>query len=211
MDLEVIDDPAAAAAALDPMRAKILAALADPGSASTLARSLRLPRQRVNYHLRVLEEHGLVRLVEQRARRGMTERVMVASARSYVLSPAALGDNSADPARTDRLSTGYLIAVAARMVGELADLASRATAAGRPLATLAIDTEIRFASAADRADFTAELTDAVASLAAKYHDERAPGGRWHRLVVAAHPRPTTAPDALAKDHPSTTRKGPTDA
>jgi hypothetical protein len=36
-----------------------------------------------------------------------------------------------------------------------------------------------------------ELTDAVTTLAAKYHDERAPRGRWHRLVVAAHPVPRT--------------------
>jgi hypothetical protein len=119
---------------------------------------------------------------------------MQATARSYVTAPAALGDSAADPARTDRLSTRYLIALAARMVGEVAQLARRADAAGKPLPTLAIDTEIKFASAAERAAFTAELTSAVAALAAKYHDEHAPRGRWHRLVVAAHPRPTAEPD-----------------
>ncbi len=44
-------------------------------------------------------------------------------------------------------------------------------------------------NAADRAAFTAELATAVQALAARYHDESAPNGRWHRLVVAAHPRP----------------------
>jgi len=189
LDLEVIDDPATAAAALDPVRSAVLAALAEPGSATTVAKTLALPRQKVNYHLRLLEHHGLVRLVEERPRRGLTERVLVATAQSYVLSPAALGANAADPARTDRLSTRYLIAVAARLVREVADLARRAESAGRSLPTLAIDTELRFASAADRAAFTAELTQAVTRLAARYHDETADGGRWHRLVVAAHPRP----------------------
>jgi len=189
LDLEVIDDPATAAAALDPVRSAVLAALAEPGSATTVAKTLGLPRQKVNYHLRLLEHHGLVRLVEERPRRGLTERVLVATAQSYVLSPAALGANAADPARTDRLSTRYLIAVAARLVREVADLARRAESAGRSLPTLAIDTELRFASAADRAAFTAELTQAVTRLAARYHDETADGGRWHRLVVAAHPRP----------------------
>ncbi len=191
LDLEVIDEPATAMAALDPVRSQILAALAEPGSATTVAKALGLPRQKVNYHLRMLESHHLVHLVEERPRRGLTERVLVATARAYVLSPTALGTNAADPARTDRLSTRYLIAVAARMVREVADLARGAEHARKPLATLAIDTEIRFASATDRAAFTAELTHAVTTLAARYHDERAPAGRWHRLIVAAHPRPTT--------------------
>ena len=193
LDVEVIEDSAVAAAALDPVRAAVLAALAEPGSATTVARQLGLARQKVNYHLRTLEEHGLVELVEQRPRRGLTERVLQATARSYVVSPAALGRAGADPARTDRLSTRYLIAVAARLVAEVGLLARRAEASGRPLATLTLDAEIRFASAEDRAAFTAELTDTVTSLAARYHDETAPGGRPHRLVIAAHPLPTAQP------------------
>lgn len=194
----MIDEPAVAMAMLDPLRAKILAALAEPGSASTLAADLGVSRQKVNYHLRALEEHGLVELVEERPRRGLTERMMVASARSYVVSTDVLGDSAARPERTDVLSTRYLIAVAARMVREVADLARRADQARQPLATLAIDTEIRFASAADRAAFTAELGNVVTSLAARYHDESAPTGRWHRLVVAAHPCPSPAP-SLTKE------------
>ena len=201
LDVDVIDDPAAAMAALDPVRANILAILAEPGSSTTVAAALGLPRQQVNYHLRTLERHNLVRVVEERPKRGLTERVMLATARAYVVSPSTLGENAADPARTDRLSTRYLIAVAARMVGEVADLARRADKARTPLATLAIDGEIRFASAADRAAFTAELTTAVTALAAKYHDEQANRGRWHRVVVAAHPTPRTPPTATRRpDH-----------
>jgi DNA-binding transcriptional ArsR family regulator len=186
-DLDVIDDPAVARTALDPTRAALLAALAEPSSATTLAARFGLARQQVNYHLRVLEEHGLVRLHEERPRRGLTERVMVASARSYAISPAALGDNAVDPARTDRLSTRYLVAVASRMLREVGELARRADRAGQTLPTLTIDTELRFATAADRTAFTTELAETVQRLAARYHDESAPRGRWHRLVVAAHP------------------------
>jgi DNA-binding transcriptional ArsR family regulator len=193
LDVEVVEDRAAANALLDPARAKILATLVEPGSATTVAAALGETRQKVNYHLRALEAVGLARLVEMRPRRGLTERVMVASARSYVVSPAALGASAADPARTDRLSTRYLIALAARIVREVADLARRTEQARQSLPTLAIDTEIRFGSAADRAAFTAELSSAVTALAARYHDERSPRGRWHRLVVAAHPRPAVNP------------------
>ena len=152
-----------------------------------------LPRQRVNYHLRTLEAHGLVRLVREQPRRGLTERIMQASAAAYVVSPGALGQAAADPERAaDRLSASYLVALAARVVREVGDLGRRADLAGKRLATLSLDTQVRFRSAADRARFTHELADAVAGLVARYHDADAPGGRAYRVIVAAHPLPTAA-------------------
>jgi len=190
VDVEVIDEPAAAVVALDPVRARLLAELAEPGSAATLANRLGLPRQKVNYHLRTLEEHGLVRLAEERRWGGLTERLLIATATSYVVSPAALGEAATDPAKSrDRLSARYLIAVAARMVREVGLLARRAESGRQRLATLALDSEISFRSAAERAAFTEELTVAVTRLVARYHDASAPGSRAHRLVVAAHPVP----------------------
>jgi DNA-binding transcriptional ArsR family regulator len=194
LDVEVIEDPAAAVVALDPVRARLLAALAEPGSAATLAAREGLTRQKVNYHLRALEAHGLVRLVEERRWGGLTERLFVATAASYVVSPGALGAAAPDPARAaDRLSARYLIALAARVVREVGDLARRADREHKRLATLALDTEIRFRSAAERAAFTDELAAAVTLLVARYHDAAASAGRPHRLVVAAHPLPH-APD-----------------
>jgi protoheme ferro-lyase len=52
-----------------------------------------------------------------------------------------------------------------------------------------VDTEVRFRSATERAAFSNELTECIAKLVSKYHDESAPGGRPHRLVVVAHPLP----------------------
>jgi DNA-binding transcriptional ArsR family regulator len=192
LDVEVIDDPAAAAAALDPVRARLLAELGSrPGSATTLAPRLGIARQKLNYHLRTLESHGLVRLVEERPRRGLVERVLVATATSYVVSPAALGDAAADPDRAaDRLSARYLIALAARVVREVGDLVRRADRAGQRLATLSIDTRIRFSSAGKRAEFTRELAAAVTDVVARYHEPAAAEGREYRLLVAAHPLPS---------------------
>src|SRR5690606_4869447 len=90
----------------------------------------------------------------------------------------------------DRLSARYLLALGARLVREVGTLIGRADRAGRQLPTLGLDTEVRFRSAAERAAFTAELTTAVTDLVARYHDAGAPGGRWHRLVVGAHPIPS---------------------
>src|SRR5262245_26553680 len=155
-DLEVIDDPAAAVVALDPTRARILAALAEPGSAASLAGRVGLTRQKVNYHLRALEAHGLVRPVEKRRWGGLVERRVVATAASYVVSPAAMGEAASDPARaSDRLSARYVIALAARVVREVAELVRGAKEQRKHLATLAIDTEVRFRSPAERAAFPA--------------------------------------------------------
>lgn len=192
-EIHVIDDPAAATVALEPTRSRLLAELATPASAATLATRVGLTRQKVNYHLNELEEHGLVRLAEERRWGGLKERVLVASAASYVVSPTALGPVAADPAREpDRLSASYLIALGARVVREMGDLIRRAKEAGKRLATLSIDTEVRFRSAADRAAFSNELAEAITKLVSKYHDESAPGGRAHRLVVVAHPHPQSS-------------------
>lgn len=190
LDVAVIEDPGSAIAALDPIKARLLAELSTPASAATLAARVGLARQKVNYHLRTLEDYKLVEPVEERRWGGLTERLMVATAASYVVSPAALGAIGADPARNnDRLSASYLIALAARMVREVGALWHRARASEKRLATLSIDTVIRFRSPADRAAFTADLARAIANLAEQYHDERAPRGRPHRLVVASYPAP----------------------
>jgi len=186
--VEVIEDPAAATAALDPIRRRLLAELSEPASAAALAARLGLPRQKVGYHLNTLLAHGLVREVDTRKWGGIVERRLVATAAAYVVSPGALGPLEVSPERTgDRLSASYLIALAARAVREVGDLVRRALARDLRLATLSIDTEICFRSATERAKFSAELTAAIHDLVARYHDAHAPGGRPHRVVVLAHP------------------------
>lgn len=189
LDIAVVDDPQAVTVALDPVRAQILRCLAEPGSATTVAAELGLSRQKANYHLRALESHGLVELVEERPRRGVTERIVRSTARRYVVTPSVLDDRSLALDGIDRLSSRYLVALAARLVHEVVDLTRRADGAGKSLPTLAIDTDIRFRSADERAAFSAELAATIRDLASRYHDECADGGRWHRLIVGSHPHP----------------------
>jgi DNA-binding transcriptional ArsR family regulator len=199
-DVMVIEDPSAAAASLDPLRARLLRELAAPSSAAALAAKVGLPRQKVNYHLRALEDHGLVALLEERRKGNVMERVLQATAASYIISPAALAVVEPDPERLrDRFSAYWLLALAARTVREVGRLLAGAVAAGRQLATFAADGEITFASAASRAAFATELGAEVARLAAKYHDPSATGGRRHRLVVVLHP--ALKPDAATGSAP----------
>lgn len=190
MDVNVINDPAAAAVALNPIRNQLLSELREPASAAALAARIGLPRQKVNYHLRAMESHGLVQVAGEKRWGGLTERQLVATASTYVVSPSALGPLAADPERKmDRLAAGYLVALAARVVREVGNLIPCARDAGKRLASLSIDTVIRFRSPRDRAAFTQELTEAINQLVAKYHDASAEEGRPHRLVLMAHPLP----------------------
>ncbi|MFF4817680.1 helix-turn-helix domain-containing protein [Kitasatospora sp. NPDC001309] len=211
LDVAVIEEPAAAEASLDPIRSRILAALAEPGSAAMLATRLELPRQKVNYHLKELERHGLVELAEERRKGNVTERVYRATAASYVISPSVLAAVSPDPSRSpDQLSARWLLALGSRLVQEVGALLTGASRAGRRVASFGIDAQVRFASAADRTAFAEELSLAVATLVSRYHDESAPGGRSHRVVVGLHQIPSAPQPEDDRPQPADTRPRPTD-
>ncbi|MGI8335856.1 hypothetical protein ACRYCC_38420 [Actinomadura scrupuli] len=108
----------------------------------------------------------------------------------------------------DRLSARWLLALAARLVRDVAALVTGADQAGKRVATFAIDGHVRFASAADRAAFTRELAAAVTALMTEYHDRTAPQGRDHHVVIAVHPtvHPTTGRTPTADTHTHTDKE-----
>jgi DNA-binding transcriptional ArsR family regulator len=186
--VHIIDDSNRAAAALHPLRLRILGELGDAESAAGLARRLGIPRQLVNYHLRQLERDGLVETVGERKKRNCTERLVKAVARSYLISPAAFGSLAAHPDHvTDRASSAYLVAVAARLISEVAEQRSAAERAGKRLATMTVETEVRFATPGAQSAFADELAQAMAAVVAKYHDDLTPGGRRYRFVIGGYP------------------------
>jgi DNA-binding transcriptional ArsR family regulator len=185
-DIRVLDDAVAVEVALDPIRASILDALAEPGSAASVAAIVGLTRQKVNYHLKALEAHGLVEPVGERTWGGITERYVQRTARHLVVAPGVLEGKSPDPdVIADRLSAAYLVAVNARAVSEVGSIVSSAEAGSR-VPTLSVDTVIGFKSAEDRAAFAADLQAALVELASRYHHD---DGRPHRLTVSSYPKP----------------------
>jgi DNA-binding transcriptional ArsR family regulator len=186
--VDVITGPEQAVVALQKTRRQLLDRLVEPDSAAGLARKLGVPRQRLNYHLRELEREGLVELVEERRKGNCVERVVRATARAFVISPDAIGALGATiEIANDRFSAEYLLGAAARAVRDVATLQSSAKRAGKRLSTLTLETDVRFASADDRAAFADELASAMAALAAKYHDDKAPRGRRFHFLTVVHP------------------------
>jgi DNA-binding transcriptional ArsR family regulator len=161
----------------------VLAELKEPASASALADRLGETRQRVNYHVRELEKGGLVELVEQRRRRGCTERVLRATARAVVVDPEIVGDLST--ATQDRFAVDTLLAASARTLRDLAAMREAAATAGKRLATFTIEAEVGFARPADIQRFADALAERVAELAARF---AAPGvRRRYRVVIGGLP------------------------
>jgi DNA-binding transcriptional ArsR family regulator len=190
----LINERKAAAAALHPLRLRILEHLREPDSAAGVARALSLPRQRVTYHVRALEKAGLVEGVSDRRKGNCVERVVRATARSYVIAPQALGEAGAGEGLEDQFSSSYLVAVAAQTMRDVAELRKRADEAGKRLPTLSLQTEVRFGSAREQHAFAEELSRAIAQLASKYHDGGTPSGRTFRFQLMGYPKPTTAAD-----------------
>jgi len=180
--LQIVQDPEKAAVLLQPGRLDLLVRLAEPDSASGLARQLGIPRQKVNYHLRELEREGFVELFEERRKGNCVERVVRATAREFLVAT-----NTGKTVPADRFSAAYLVSTAARIIRDLAALCLRAGKARKRIATLTLETEIRFATAESRSAFAEELTASIAHLAAKYHNEQAEGGRRFRLIAASYP------------------------
>lgn len=185
----LVSDVAKARAALTPLRRDLLERLREPSSAASLAGQLDVPRQKLAYHLRVLEEAGLIKLVEERQRRGFVERVMIACADTFVLDPelvrgAALHAGEAQ----DRNASEHLVRTASALVRDVARMREAADREGKRLLTLTVETELTFATPGDFDAFSEELSTAFTTLAKRYAASPIKkGGRRYRLVAAAHP------------------------
>jgi DNA-binding transcriptional ArsR family regulator len=181
----VVEDVQRVRALVRGPRLRLLEALREqPDSASGLAQRLGMPRQTINYHLRQLEQAGLVELVEERGHGRCVERVVAPAAAAFSVSPAALGPlapRSDDVG--DRGSAEYLAARAGEVVRDVGLLLN----GPEPVPTLTLETQIRFAGADERSAFARDLQEAVELLVSRYHDGRARGGRSFTLLVAAHP------------------------
>jgi len=192
LDLAIVDSDAAVAALANPERRRLLQALADrPDSAAGLADRLDDSRQRINYHVRALEDAGLIELAEERPRRGLTEKVYRPVSRSFAVDPSILGrlDAGASPGTEgDRWAAVYAVALASRVTREIAALQEKAALQGKRLAVASLDAGVRLRNPAAMQAFVDDLARALAEVAAR-HDDPSADARAFRVTGCVHPAP----------------------
>jgi DNA-binding transcriptional ArsR family regulator len=165
-----------------PLRRELIEALEEPGSATSLARRFDMSRQRIGYHMRELEKAGCIELAGERPRRGLTERLYKARPLAYVRGEAAPDRRLAE---RDRFSWAALVNGLAQALWELVTLRRRADAAGKRLATLTLEAELRFSSPTERKAFTEDLIDAVETVLTRH--DNPDGARRFRMILGAYP------------------------
>jgi DNA-binding transcriptional ArsR family regulator len=180
----LVTDHRALRAALTPLRRDLLERLRVPASAAQLADAMGLPRQKLGYHLRALEAAGLIRLAEERRRRGFTERLLVAA--DYLIDPDLLAApvRAAAQDSPDLHAADHLINAASAMVRDVARMRQQAEAAGARLLTITMQAELGFSTPAEFEQFAREAAEAITVLAHRYS---APDGHRYKLVTGIHP------------------------
>lgn len=177
---------------LHPLRVRILEAAREPASATEIGRRLGEARQKVNYHVRQLEDAGFLREAGRARRGNLEERRVVASAGAYLLLPEVLGPvGTPGGSGGEETSAGHLLALTARAQSELGRAWTAARARGGRVSTLSMDARVRLRDGAAREAFAAALREAVSAVVGRFADEgeNAEAGDAFRLMLGVYPIP----------------------
>jgi DNA-binding transcriptional ArsR family regulator len=202
-DMLYIDEVEQAAALLKPRRLDILRHLGEPHSCLELAELLEDTPQKIYYHVKALEQAGLVEKVSERRVRGMLEGFYQARARSYWLAPSLVGHIGERQRGADQASLGFLLGLAEQLQAEVGHLAQ---SQGPDIPSLGLAAQIELRDPQQRSAFLRDLQQSIQALARKYgrqeDDPRPAPGQTFRLVIASYPAPTipTAPSPERREH-----------
>lgn len=154
--------------------------LDEPASATALAQRLGTTRQKVNYHLRTLEEAGFVELFETRQRRGLEERLMRRTSDVVLVDPLAF--DSSGLTRDDVVGLSGVVASAADVIRDAAAVTAGARKDGSHVAASALEAEIRVAGPSA----LRQLLDDLAELIASYDSDQGLRVKVTNLVLPRH-------------------------
>lgn len=93
-DVYLIEDAETLELLADATRLEIIETLSHPKSVKDLAEAMEVPRTRLYHHVKLLEESGMIRVVEERPAGAMIEKIYQVAARSFQPSPGFLDNSS---------------------------------------------------------------------------------------------------------------------
>lgn len=103
-----IDDIEALELLNNPLRVRILRHLLEPASVRDVAERLDLPTTRLYYHINLLEQAGIITVVETRKAGAMVQKIYATTARNFRASPR-LPQSERDPSELARIAVGVVL------------------------------------------------------------------------------------------------------
>jgi DNA-binding transcriptional ArsR family regulator len=189
-DMLYVEDLEQAATLLKPRRLQILKHLDEPHSCLELAELLEDTPQKIYYHVKALEQAGLVDKVSERRVRAILEGFYQARARSYWLAPSLVGHIGARRRGQEQASLGFLLGLAEQLQTEVGHLAQMSEV---EIPSLGLAAQIELRDQEQRGALLHELQESIQAIARKYgRREGDPPPRpeaTFRLVVACYPTP----------------------
>jgi DNA-binding transcriptional ArsR family regulator len=195
-DVCYIEDLDQAMTLLKPQRLDILRRLDEPRTCPELADFFDESAQKIYYHVKALENAGLVQKVEERRVRGAVEGYYCAVARSYWLAPKLIGQIGSARQSRDQASLRVLLGLAEEVIEDTGKLGSASTL-GSEVPSLSLSAHIYLPDAQRRGDFLREVQTTFQQLAQKYglpeDDIIVTDDQGFRLVLMCYPKLDSPP------------------
>jgi len=182
----LIQSPQQAKAIFKPIRLEILQLLNQPHTCTELAEVLNTSPQKIYYHIKILQDSGLVKKVREERVRGIMEGYYQASAASYMLSPGMVEKLGGAEMAKQQLSLANLLNLIQQMQAEITVLSQLK----EEIPSIGLSAQISLNSPADRSAFHAELQECIQKLAEKYgarQDSPPHPKDVYRLILACYP------------------------
>jgi DNA-binding transcriptional ArsR family regulator len=192
-----IEDVDQAAALLKPQRIEMLKLMDHPRTCLELGKIFGETPQKINYHIKALQNAGLVEQVGERRVRGTVEGSYQARARSYWLASDLVGQIGGAAIALDQASLRHLLSLTEEMRGDIGHLAQQV---GREIPSLGLSLHVELDDESRRADFMADVQKMAQILAHKYgatagddgdgdgDGDAQPSRPRFRLVLACYPK-----------------------
>src|SRR4051812_26516191 len=145
-----IEDVDQAAALLKPQRIEMLKLMDRPRTCPELGKIFGETAQKIYYHIKALQNAGLVEQVGERRVRGTVEGSYQAAARSYWLAADLVGQIGGQDVTRDQVSLRHLLSLTEEMQSDIGHLAQQV---GKEIPSLGVSLHVELADEARRGEF----------------------------------------------------------
>ncbi len=182
-ELLVVSDAQKLGLLADSLKSEILREMDRPQTTADLALIMGMPRQKLGYHVRQLEDAGLLVRVGETRRGNCVARKLQSVARHIIVYKS---DPDA-PIPQDRFSSSWLVAQCATAIREIGVMSLDADSVGEKLPTMSVDAEIAFDNPQEQQAFAQELSELIAALVDRYGSSSSDARRF-RFFAASYPK-----------------------